>query len=76
MLPGGRTPELSAGELSELGFRLIVFGLLDLMLAAAALREGLGQLAATGTLSEVGTPRLDFDELNALTGVEAGGAHR
>lgn len=76
VLPGGRTPELSAGELSELGFRLIVFGLLDLMLAAAALREGLGQLAATGTLSEVGTPRLDFDELNALTGVEAGGAHR
>lgn len=69
VLPGGRTPELSVAELRELGFRLVVFGLVDLMLATAALRAGLTELARSGSLATVSTPRLSFDELNALTGL-------
>jgi 2,3-dimethylmalate lyase len=71
VLPGGRTPELSVAELGELGFRLVVFGLVDLMLATAALRSGLTELARSGSLATVATPRLDFAELNALTGLTA-----
>jgi 2,3-dimethylmalate lyase len=71
VLPGGRTPELSVAALGELGFRLVVFGLVDLMLATAALRDGFAQLAATGELSAVSTPRLSFEQLNALTGLTA-----
>lgn len=69
VLPGGRTPELPVAELSALGFRLVVFGLLDLMLATAALRECFAQLAASGDLAQVTTPRLPFERLNELTGL-------
>jgi 2-methylisocitrate lyase-like PEP mutase family enzyme len=71
VLPGGRTPQLSVAQLDELGFRLVVFGLVDLMLATAALRDGFAQLAASGDLAEVTTPRLGFEQLNALTGLTA-----
>ena len=69
MLAGGRTPQLTVAEFSELGFGVIVFGLLDLMLAARALRDGFADLAETGDLSRLRTPLLGFDELNDLTGL-------
>lgn len=69
VIPGGRTPELSVEELTRLGFKLIVFGLLDLMLAGAALRDGFRQLAASGQLSSIRVPYMAFDELNRLTGL-------
>ena len=72
VIPGGRTPELSVGELSGLGFRLIIFGLVDLMLATAALREGFRQLAATGRVDRIAPPLLGFDALNRLTGLTPG----
>ena len=73
VLPGGRTPELSADELAALGFRLVVFGLVDLMLATAALRAGFAELAATGRVDAVTPPLLAFDQLNRLTGLTPGG---
>jgi 2-methylisocitrate lyase-like PEP mutase family enzyme len=69
IIPGGRTPELSVAELADVGFRLIVFGLVDLMLAAAALRSGFRALAATGSVDAVRPALLGFDALNELTGL-------
>jgi len=69
LIPGGKTPLLSANDLIRMGFRLIVFGLVDLMIASAALRRGFRELAETGDLDQVSVELLPFGELNVLTGL-------
>jgi 2,3-dimethylmalate lyase len=69
LIPGGKTPLLSVKELTSMGFRLIVYGLVDLMFAAAALRRGFHELATRGDIRDVAVEQLGFDELNRLTGL-------
>jgi 2-methylisocitrate lyase-like PEP mutase family enzyme len=69
VIPGGKTPVLPVDDLVAMGFRLIAFGLVDLMFAAAALRRGFSELAASGDILRVTTARLGFAELNVLTGL-------
>jgi 2-methylisocitrate lyase-like PEP mutase family enzyme len=69
MMPGGVSPQLSVGELAELGYRLIVFGLVDMMLSTAALRAGLGELARTGDVRAMTSPLMPMAELHQLTGL-------
>jgi 2-methylisocitrate lyase-like PEP mutase family enzyme len=71
VIPGGKTPVLKVADLAEMGFKLVVFGLVDLMFAGAALQRGFSELANTGDIFRVLTPRLGFEELNVLTGLTA-----
>lgn len=69
MMPGGVSPQMSVAELADLGYRLIVFGLVDMMLSTAALRAGLGELARTGDVRSMTSPLMSMDELHQLTGL-------
>lgn len=71
MVEGGRTPPLSAAELGELGYALIIYpGALVRSFMFAA-RELLTCLAKEGATSALAGRMLDFDELNRTLGLEA-----
>ena len=68
MVEGGKTPPLSAAELDELGFALVIFpgGIVRALSKAAT--EYYGSLAAHGTTEPFRARMLDFDGLNELIG--------
>jgi 2-methylisocitrate lyase-like PEP mutase family enzyme len=68
MVEGGKTPSLSAGELEQIGFALVIFpGGIARALAKTA-SEYYASLAAHGTTEPFRARMLDFDGLNALIG--------
>jgi 2-methylisocitrate lyase-like PEP mutase family enzyme len=68
MVEGGKTPPLSAGELQELGFAIVIFpGAIARVLAKAA-SEFYGSLATHGSSQPFRPRMLDFAALNALIG--------
>ncbi len=69
MIAGGRTPVLTAGELADLGFHVILHPLAGLFAAAAAIEATYDQLKTAGSLTEPQTGLMDFDRFNELIGV-------
>lgn len=70
MVEGGRTPPLSATELGQLGYALIIYpGALVRSFMFAA-RELLNCLAKEGATAALAGRMLDFDELNSTLGLE------
>jgi len=68
MVEGGKTPPLSAAELEEIGFALVIFpGGIARALAKAA-TEYYASLAAHGTTEPFRARMLDFDGLNDVIG--------
>jgi 2-methylisocitrate lyase-like PEP mutase family enzyme len=68
MVEGGKTPPLSAAELQDLGFALVIFpGAIARVLAKTA-GEFYGSLARDGTSEPFRGRMLDFAALNALLG--------
>jgi 2-methylisocitrate lyase-like PEP mutase family enzyme len=68
MVEGGKTPPLSAEELQQIGFALVIFpGGIARALAKTA-SEYYASLAAHGTTEPFRARMLDFDGLNALIG--------
>jgi 2-methylisocitrate lyase-like PEP mutase family enzyme len=68
MVEGGKTPPLSAAELDDIGFALVIFpGGIARALAKAA-TEYYASLAAHGTTEPFRARMLDFDGLNAVIG--------
>jgi len=68
MVEGGKTPPLSASELEEIGFALVIFpGGIARALAKAA-TEYYASLAAHGTTEPFRARMLDFDGLNDVIG--------
>ncbi|WP_062430749.1 isocitrate lyase/PEP mutase family protein [Herbidospora daliensis] len=65
-IEGGRTPQLAAGELEEMGYSLAIFSLGAGFAAAAGMRDYLRSLAADGRAR----PALTFDEFNTLIGLD------
>lgn len=66
MVEKGQTPLLSAKELAEIGYRLVIFpGALARFMAKAGL-EFLGELRGDGTTRNILDRMLGFDELNIL----------
>jgi len=45
----GKTPLLSAGQLADLGYNVMIYPVTTLRLAMGAIRDGLAEIAATGT---------------------------
>ena len=68
MVEGGKTPLLSAAELQELGFSLVIFpGGLVRAIAHMA-QEYFASLHSNGTTTPYRNRMLDFDQLNGLLG--------
>ncbi len=69
MVEGGRTPLLSARELAELGFQLVIFPGAAARTAAFAVGQMLSTLREAGTTREALGRMLMFDGLNAVVGL-------
>ena len=70
MVEHGRTPLLSAAELTELGFRLVLSPLSALLTVAAALESAACVLRTEGTARDHLDTMLPFDRFTDLVGIE------
>lgn len=68
MVEGGKTPLLTAGELAELGFSLVLFANAALRVSQRAISELLRELYATGGTSAVLDRMATWDERQASVG--------
>jgi methylisocitrate lyase len=69
MVEGGKTPFLSAGELAELGFKLVVFPLSGLFASTKAIQEVARHLKANGTTTDY-SGMVSFGEFEEIIGVQ------
>ncbi|MGQ9675534.1 MAG: isocitrate lyase/PEP mutase family protein [Chloroflexota bacterium] len=69
MVEGGQTPLLSASELQELGFRIVIFPNSLTRRIVHAARELLRILRTTGTTADLLAEMVDFKELNMALGL-------
>jgi 2-methylisocitrate lyase-like PEP mutase family enzyme len=70
MVEGGRTPVLSAAELGALGYRIVLFANTALRIGAAAVRDALGELRATGDARPLVGRMLSWKDRQALVGLD------
>jgi 2-methylisocitrate lyase-like PEP mutase family enzyme len=68
MVPGGRTPALSAAELDSMGFRIVIHPGACLAPAVAAMGQALKHLQMTGDVKGTPGPIVTFNELHPLVG--------
>ena len=69
MVEGGRTPLLSAAELGELGYAIVLFANTALRVAARAAPDALRELRRTGDAAPLIERMLGWDERQALVGL-------
>lgn len=69
MVEGGKTPLLTARELEEIGYRLVIFPGAGARVAAYALRELYTTLGREGSTSSLLDRMLLFDDLNRVVGL-------
>ena len=70
MADGGKTPILSANELSDIGFAFAIFPATSSLAAATAMRNALSHLKETGTSIHPDVDLFDFSEFCSLIGFE------
>jgi 2,3-dimethylmalate lyase len=70
MLPGGKTPLLSARELQEIGYSAVAYATACTYTIAKAVRELFESLHKTGTTAGFEDRMTSFDEFNRLVGLE------
>jgi 2-methylisocitrate lyase-like PEP mutase family enzyme len=70
MVPTGRSPELSAARLKELGFALAIWPGVLMQAASAAMESALAHLAAKGTTAGSPVPSYEMKKLHELVGFE------
>jgi 2-methylisocitrate lyase-like PEP mutase family enzyme len=68
MVEGGKTPILSADELQELGFAIVIFPGAIVRALAKAAQEFYGSLRSNGTTASFRARMFDFNALNDLIG--------
>lgn len=68
MVEGGKTPVLSAKELGQIGFRIVIFPGGTARAVAHTLQRYYGTLEKDGTTAALRGEMLDFDGLNAVIG--------
>ncbi|MDR3556790.1 MAG: isocitrate lyase/PEP mutase family protein [Syntrophobacteraceae bacterium] len=66
----GRTPQLPAGEMEKIGYKIAIFPISGLLAATKALFEVFGRLMETGSTNSVLENLYDFEGFNLLMGVE------
>ena len=70
MVNGGKTPLLSAEELKDLGYQIVIFPGTAFLAAGRAVQSVYQHLKATGSSRGLPTPLYDFEEFNRLMGFE------
>jgi methylisocitrate lyase len=70
MVEGGRTPLLKAGELQQLGFRIVFWPCTALYTVARALGQVLNELQQSGSTDACRNIMLSFSEFNRLVGLD------
>lgn len=70
MVPGGRTPILSAAELDAMGFRIVIHPGACMGPAVAAMGQALKHLQSAGDMRGTPSPFAGFDELHPLVGFD------
>lgn len=70
MVEGGKTPLLTAGELQDIGYKIVIFPGAATRLVAKALTELMVELKAKGTTREYLERMYIFDELNEILGLQ------
>ena len=70
MVNGGKTPLLSAEELKDLGYQIVIFPGTALLAAGSAVQSVYQHLKATGSSRGLPTPLYDFEEFSRLMGFE------
>ncbi len=68
MTETGRTPLLTAAELHDLGYRLVIYPTTQTFLFGKAYRDLCREIAATGTTRHLLDHFMSFDEVNELVG--------
>lgn len=66
---GGKTPPMGLERLRELGYRIIIFPISALLVAAQAVREVMAQIRKDGTPIRVAPGFMPFKEFNNLVGL-------
>jgi 2-methylisocitrate lyase-like PEP mutase family enzyme len=69
IVEGGKTPQLSAGELSNLGYRFVLHANLLLRVTARAAQEALAHLRAHGSSAGLLDRVMDWEERQELVGL-------
>ncbi|MGH2374849.1 MAG: isocitrate lyase/PEP mutase family protein [bacterium] len=69
MVEGGATPPCSAGELEEMGYRIVIFPGAAVRAAAAAITRMMAALKREGTTRGMLEDMMSFGELNELLGL-------
>ena len=70
MVEGGSTPVLSAAELEELGYTLVIFPATAFLAMGAAVRSVYQHLMNEGSTSNATTPLYDFKDFSRLMGFD------
>lgn len=70
MLPGGVTPILSADELQELGFRIVVDPVGPLLATGHVMRQLADAMLNEGRVDHLSSQMLGFDEVKQLLGLD------
>lgn len=68
MVPTGRSPELSAARLKQLGFSLAIWPGVTMQSACAAMESALAHLQAKGTTQGSPVPSFDMKKMHELVG--------
>ena len=66
----GRTPPMSAGELQEAGYRIVLFPSSQTWIIAQAYAQLCEELVRTGTTEGIRDRMMSFDDVNELLGLE------
>lgn len=69
MVEGGRTPLLSARELEDLGYDLVIFPTASTYMAAQAMKNLMEELMKTGSTENLIPAMISFPEFNELIGL-------
>ena len=65
----GKTPPMPLDRLKELGYRIIIFPISALLVAAKAVREVMAQIRKDGTPVHAALGFMEFSEFNSLVGL-------
>jgi carboxyvinyl-carboxyphosphonate phosphorylmutase len=66
---GGKTPPMPRARLKELGYRIIIFPISALLVAAKAIRAVLAEIKTEGTPARIFPDRTSFQEFNEMIGL-------
>ena len=69
MVEGGRTPLLTAAELQEIGFKIVIFPTASTYTTCKAIMDMAEELKRTGTTSQLIKNMVTFEQFNAVVGL-------